>query len=106
MYAGCRVRPGPTGARPIPLGAHCDITALIVNDLLGGDLMLGDVHQWGRRSTRRYHYWNRLDSELGGLVRVKQIVGVFGGWCCRYRSPLAERAQHQRHRCSVDLVTD
>ncbi len=45
-----------------PARGHCDITALVVNDLFGGDLMLGDVHLAG--SPRGYHWWNRLPSGL------------------------------------------
>jgi hypothetical protein len=42
-----------------PAWGHCDITALIVNDILGGDLMLGEVHLAGEQ--HGYHWWNRLD---------------------------------------------
>lgn len=43
-----------------PAWGQCDVTALLVNDLLGGDLMLGEVHVGGRQ--RGYHWWNRLPS--------------------------------------------
>lgn len=45
-----------------PAWGHCDITALLVHDLLGGDLMLGDVHSGAEQ--HGYHWWNRLP---GGL---------------------------------------
>jgi hypothetical protein len=45
-----------------PAWGHCDITALIVNDLFGGDLMLGEVYLAGEQ--HGYHWWNRLGSGL------------------------------------------
>jgi hypothetical protein len=41
-----------------PAWGQCDITALVVHDLLGGDLMLGEVHLDGEQ--HGYHWWNRL----------------------------------------------
>jgi hypothetical protein len=41
-----------------PAWGHCDVTALVVNDILGGDLMVGEVHVDGER--HGYHWWNRL----------------------------------------------
>ncbi|WP_240660148.1 hypothetical protein [Streptomyces sp. WAC 01529] len=41
---------------------QCGVTALVVNDLLGGDLMLGEVHVDGERTG--YHWWNRLASGM------------------------------------------
>ncbi|MDT0341722.1 YunG family protein [Streptomyces litchfieldiae] len=41
-----------------PAWGHCDITALVVNDIFGGDLMLGEVHHEGLPAG--YHWWNRL----------------------------------------------
>lgn len=29
-----------------PAWGHCDITALIVNDVFGGDLLVGEVHEY------------------------------------------------------------
>ncbi|WP_246204149.1 YunG family protein [Streptomyces tailanensis] len=43
-----------------PAWGHCDITALVVNDIFGGDLVLGDVHCDGE--PHGYHWWNRLPS--------------------------------------------
>ncbi|HTF10448.1 MAG TPA: hypothetical protein VK659_19975 [Asanoa sp.] len=61
-----------------PAWGHCDITALLVNDLFGGELVLGDVHLAGVQ--HGYHYWNRL---AGGIeidltreqFRLGQVVG-------------------------------
>lgn len=41
-----------------PAWGHCDVTALVVNDLLGGDLVMGEVYVDGVQ--QGYHWWNRL----------------------------------------------
>lgn len=41
-----------------PAWGHCDITALIVNDLFGGDLVVGEVYLDGTQ--HGFHWWNRL----------------------------------------------
>jgi len=41
-----------------PARSQCLVTALVVNDLLGGELIRGEVHVNGRRTD--YHWWNRL----------------------------------------------
>ncbi|MGW1226721.1 YunG family protein [Streptomyces sp. NPDC001478] len=41
-----------------PAWGHCDITALIVNDIFGGDLVVGEVHHRGEQ--QGFHWWNRL----------------------------------------------
>jgi 8-oxo-dGTP pyrophosphatase MutT (NUDIX family) len=41
-----------------PARGQCGATALVIHDLLGGDLILGEVHERGAR--RGFHYWNRL----------------------------------------------
>lgn len=43
-----------------PAWGHCDITSLIVNDLFGGELMVGEVHLDGEQ--HGFHWWNRLPS--------------------------------------------
>ncbi|GAA2383904.1 hypothetical protein GCM10010420_02580 [Streptomyces glaucosporus] len=43
-----------------PAWGHCDITTLVVNDLFGGDLVVGEVFRDGRQEG--YHWWNRLPS--------------------------------------------
>lgn len=45
-------------SRDNPAWGHCDITALIVNDVFGGDLMVGEVHLDGEQ--HGFHWWNRL----------------------------------------------
>ncbi|MFH8476790.1 hypothetical protein [Streptomyces sp. NPDC018000] len=41
-----------------PARDQCGVTALVVNDLLGGELIRGEVHVNGERVD--YHWWNRL----------------------------------------------
>ncbi|MDX6347334.1 MAG: hypothetical protein QOF84_2124 [Streptomyces sp.] len=43
-----------------PAWGHCDITALIVNDIFGGDLIVGEVHLKGDQ--HGFHWWNRVPS--------------------------------------------
>ncbi|MEV7536139.1 hypothetical protein ACFRFJ_09795 [Streptomyces hydrogenans] len=41
-----------------PARDQCGVTAMVVNDLLGGELLRGEVHVDGARVD--YHWWNRL----------------------------------------------
>ena len=41
-----------------PARGQCGVTALVLQDLLGGDLILGKVFEGGVQTG--YHYWNRL----------------------------------------------
>ncbi|AUH39800.1 YunG family protein [Streptomyces sp. CMB-StM0423] len=41
-----------------PARDQCGVTAMVVNDLLGGELLRGEVLVDGRRTD--YHWWNRL----------------------------------------------
>lgn len=43
-----------------PAWGHCDITALLLCELLGGDLMVGEVFLGDEQ--HGYHWWNRLTS--------------------------------------------
>ncbi|MFH9575600.1 hypothetical protein ACH4MG_34315 [Streptomyces sp. NPDC017454] len=43
-----------------PAWGHCDITALIVNDVFGGNLIVGEVHLEGAQLG--FHWWNELPS--------------------------------------------
>ena len=40
-----------------PLKGHCDLIALIVQDLRGGEIVKGTLHYGGRP---RGHFWNQL----------------------------------------------
>ena len=61
-----------------PSRGQCGVTALVLNDLLGGDLLLAEVTVAGTR--RGYHYWNVLaDGAEVDLTRaqfgVDEVVG-------------------------------
>ncbi|MGW5283412.1 YunG family protein [Streptomyces collinus] len=43
-----------------PAWGQCDITALVVNDIFGGDLMVGEVYCGSDQ--QGFHWWNRLPS--------------------------------------------
>lgn len=46
-----------------PAWGHCDITAIVVHDLFGGELLVGEV--WSTEGEQHgYHWWNRLPSGL------------------------------------------
>lgn len=45
-----------------PARGHCDVTALVVNDLVGGELMSADVFLGDDRIMA--HMWNRLPSGI------------------------------------------
>lgn len=45
-----------------PSRGQCGVTALVVQDLLGGELLLAEVHVAGERTG--WHYWNRLDTDI------------------------------------------
>ncbi|WP_034592803.1 YunG family protein [Hamadaea tsunoensis] len=46
-----------------PAWGHCDITALIVHDVFGGELIVGDVTA-ASGAPQGFHWWNRLDSGI------------------------------------------
>ncbi|GAA0941330.1 YunG family protein [Actinocorallia libanotica] len=76
-----------------PAWGHCDITALVVHDLLGGELMVGDVYSAGGLP-QGYHWWNRLGSGVElDMTREQfregqEVVGA----------RVVERPRHRRHR--------
>ncbi|MGW5938765.1 YunG family protein [Streptomyces celluloflavus] len=45
-----------------PAWGHCDITALIVNDVFGGGFIAGEVHF--NEVQHGFHMWNRLPSGI------------------------------------------
>ncbi|WP_018385689.1 YunG family protein [Wenjunlia vitaminophila] len=55
-----------------PSWGHCDVTALVVNDLLGGDLVVGEVHHGGEHIC--YHWWNRLPNGVELDLTREQFV--------------------------------
>jgi hypothetical protein len=61
-----------------PSCGQCDITTLVVHDLLGGDVLAADVFLGGERVEA--HMWNRLPSGLEvdltrEQFRLGQVVG-------------------------------
>ncbi|CAL9474988.1 hypothetical protein SUDANB106_02943 [Streptomyces sp. enrichment culture] len=82
-----------------PAWGHCDITSLVVNDLLGGELMLGEVFHGGRQEG--YHWWNRLPNGIElDLTREQFVMGetVTGG------RPVARPPGRTRRRWEEYLV--
>jgi hypothetical protein len=63
-----------------PARGQCGATALVVQDLLGGDLLVGDVLHGSERLG--VHYWNRLeDGEVldltsGQFVKGEEVTGA------------------------------
>jgi hypothetical protein len=66
-----------------PAWGHCDVTALLLSDLLGGDLLVGEVYLDGVQ--HGFHWWNRLPSGIeidltreqfrsGHVVTAKRVV--------------------------------
>ncbi|MGW0909445.1 YunG family protein [Streptomyces sp. NPDC002853] len=45
-----------------PARDQCGVTAMVLNDLLGGELIRGEVHIDGVRVD--YHWWNRLGMRI------------------------------------------
>ncbi|UQX04610.1 hypothetical protein [Streptomyces sp. RerS4] len=45
-----------------PARDQCGVTAMVLNDLLGGELIRGEVHVNGERVD--YHWWNRLNAGI------------------------------------------
>jgi hypothetical protein len=55
-----------------PAWGHCDISALLVHDLLGGDLMVGEVHLDGEQ--HGFHWWNATPSGIQLDVTREQFL--------------------------------
>lgn len=89
-----------------PAWGQCDITALVVNDIFGGDLMVGDVHLDGEQ--HGFHWWNRLSSgveldltreqfRLGQTVTVGRVVKRPPGPLRRYKEYFLLRERLSAH---------
>jgi hypothetical protein len=81
-----------------PAWGQCDITALLLHDLLGGDLMLGEV--WRGAEQQGFHWWNRLASGVEiDLTRSQFVDGqevVAPRPVPRPTGPLRRRAEEYR----------
>ena len=87
-----------------PAWGHCDVTALVLHDLLGGDVLMGEVHLDGER--HGYHAWNRLAAGLevdltreqfrdGQVVSTGEVVERPAG------RPVRRQAEYERFRRRV-----
>jgi len=58
----------------MPARGQCGVTALVVQELLGGQLLLAEVrHADGSR--QGVHYWNRLEGVEIDLTREQFVAG-------------------------------
>jgi hypothetical protein len=90
-----------------PARGHCDVTALVVQDLVGGELMASDVFLDGDRIMA--HMWNRLSSGIEVDLTREQFQNgeVLGEPTVRQRPPtsvLADTAHPRYHRYQSYLV--
>jgi len=85
-----------------PARDQCGMTALVVQDLLGGDLILGEVHVDGTKIGN--HYWNRLPDGTELDLTAEQFLPkevIVNGQVVT-RPPDAPR----RHREQYELLRD
>jgi hypothetical protein len=88
-----------------PSCGQCDVTALVVQDLVGGELLGADVYLGGERVEA--HMWNRLASGIDvDLTREQFRRGeVVGEPVVRKRTPAIAEPSHPRyHRYEKYLV--
>jgi hypothetical protein len=87
-----------------PSSGHCDITCLVVHDLLGGEILAAEVYLDGERVMA--HMWNRLSSGIEvDLTRDQFTRGeVIGEPTVRKRPSEFDRAHPRYHRYEAYLV--
>lgn len=88
-----------------PGRGQCDITTLVVHDLVGGDVLAADVFLDGKRIEA--HMWNRLVTGLDvDLTRDQFRCGeVIGEPTVAHRTPaIADPAHPRYHRYEQYLV--
>ncbi|NKZ04236.1 YunG family protein [Actinomadura latina] len=76
-----------------PAWGQCDITALVVNDLFNGDLVVGEVHA-ADGEKQGYHWWNRLPSGVEIDLTRDQFQGgqtITGARVVQRPAPLPRR---------------
>ncbi|WP_405058735.1 hypothetical protein OG474_39225 [Kribbella sp. NBC_01505] len=85
-----------------PARDQCGMTALVVQDLLGGELVLGEVQVAGSKVGN--HYWNRLPdgSEVDLTAEQFRPGEVIANGRVVVRPPDAPR----RHREQYELLRD
>ncbi|WP_157254866.1 YunG family protein [Nonomuraea typhae] len=96
--------------RDNPGRGQCGTTALVVQDLLGGDLILGEVHVDGAKVWN--HYWNRLPdgTEVDFTFDQFQPGEVVANGRVQHRPPDAPRRCREqyellRHRVLTALAS-
>ncbi|MWA14267.1 hypothetical protein E5671_34685 [Streptomyces sp. BA2] len=58
-----------------PAWGHCDITAIVVHDIFGGELLVGEVRS-ADGEQQGFHWWNRLASGVElDLTREQFLLG-------------------------------
>jgi hypothetical protein len=87
-----------------PSCGQCDITSLVVQDFLGGELLAADVYHGGKRIEG--HMWNRLGSGIEvDLTREQFRRGeVVGEPVVRPRPPTIDADHPRYHRYEKYLV--
>ncbi len=80
-----------------PARGQCGVTALVVHDLLGGDLVLGEVHVGGVKVG--HHYWNRLPdgTEVDFTAEQFHPGEVVSGGRVQHRPPDAPRRCREQY---------
>jgi len=89
-----------------PSRDQCGMTALVVQDILGGDLILAEVHVQGAQIG--HHYWNRLPdgSELDLTAdQFRPGEQVVGG-AVVVRPPDAPRYHREQYELLRERVLD
>lgn len=79
-----------------PARGQCGVTALVIQDLLGGDLILGEV--FAGKTKVGHHYWNRLlDGSVVDLTADQFHPGevVVGGQVQRRPADAPRRCREQ-----------
>lgn len=84
-----------------PAWGHCDITALLVNDLLGGDLMVGKIYAVDGAQDG-HHWWNRLTNGVEVDLTREQFRA--GQSVTDARAVERPRPQPRRRRREYELL--
>lgn len=86
-----------------PARDQCGVTAMVLHDLLGGELIRGEVHVDGRRVD--YHWWNRLGTGIEIDLTREQFgpEEIVTGGVVVPRPPVTE---WRRLRAEYELLRD
>lgn len=89
-----------------PARGQCGVTALVVQDLLGGHLVLGEVHVNEQKAG--YHYWNRFGSGIDVDLTREQFHSeevVVGGRIVERPPGSPRRCREQYERLSDRVMS-